>query len=352
MSPLLWHKLQLFAASFAVSVVAVPLIMKLSETFGLYDRIDERKIHKNKISRLGGLGIFLGFIMPFLYTVFSVANPGFNVPLYLGALAVIFLTGFFDDISHVRARYKLILQIVAGVLVWAAGLSFNKFNFLNLFEINFGYFSVVITVFWVVAFVNAINLLDGMDGLASGIVFIANIFVFYIAFTTGNALVASMSMVMAGSILGFYIFNFPPAKIFMGDGGAYFLGFIYATMPLMGVKKSSVATIFLIPLILLLVPMLDIVQVVLKRVKMGYNIFIADKNHLHHRLLGIGLSIRGVLVVVYGYTVMLGLTSVLMVRIDPHHSLLLFVIIGLLMFLSLYLLNSAERIIERRDGSD
>ena len=138
----------------------------------------------------------------------------------------------------------------------------------------------------------------------------------------------------------------------MGDGGAYFLGFMYATIPLMGLKKASVATLFLIPLILLLVPMLDIIQVIFKRFKLGYNIFIADKNHLHHRLLNIGLSIRGILFVLYVYTIILGLTSILMLYIKPEFSLVLFFIVFLLMLISFYLLNSAEKIIEGREKKE
>ena len=341
-----------FLISLAITGISVPLIIYISKSFNLYDTVNDRKIHDATISRLGGLSIFLGFIIPFFIFIFSTENIRFNINFYLVAALIIFLTGFFDDVGHIRARYKLLLQIIAATLVALSGLTISNLMFFNFFEIKFGFFSYIITVVWIVLFVNAINLLDGMDGLAAGIVFIANIFVFILANTLGNRLVCVISLIMAGAILGFYLYNFPPAKIFMGDGGAYFLGFMYATLPLMGIKKSSVATLFLIPLILLLLPLLDIVQVIFKRWRLGCNIFIADKNHIHHRLLSIGLSIRGILFILYMYTIILGLTSILMLHIQPEYSLVLFLIVSLLVLLSFYLLHSAEKIIEEREKRD
>jgi len=217
--------IEAFLVSFAVSVVTIPFVLFISKKFNFYDRIDERKIHNGNISRLGGAAIFLGFVIPFWFIAYPI-----------------------------RARYKLLSQIAIGVLVALSGLTVDSFDFFGLFKYEFGVLSGFLTVIWVILFMNAINLLDGMDGLASGIVFIANIFVFFIALLLGKDLVMSLTLMMAGAILGFYLFNFPPAKIFMGDGGAYFLGFMYATLPLMGIKKTSVATLFLFPLILLLLP--------------------------------------------------------------------------------------------------
>jgi UDP-GlcNAc:undecaprenyl-phosphate GlcNAc-1-phosphate transferase len=341
-----------FIISLAVTGISVPLVIYLSRSFNLYDKVNDRKIHETTVSRLGGLSIFLGFLIPFFIYIYSAKYIRFNIDLYLLAVLIIFSTGFIDDVGHIRARYKLVLQIVAATLVTLSGLTISNLMFFDLFEIKFGFLSYFITIIWIILFVNAINLLDGMDGLAAGIVFIANIFVFILANTLGNTLVCVISLIMAGAILGFYIYNFPPAKIFMGDGGAYFLGFMYATLPLMGIKKSSVATLFLIPLILLLLPLLDTFQVIFKRWRMGYNIFIADKNHIHHRLLNIGLSIRGILFILYMYTIILGLTSILMLHIKPGYSLVLFLIVSLLVLLSFYLLNSAEKIIEESEKRD
>jgi UDP-GlcNAc:undecaprenyl-phosphate GlcNAc-1-phosphate transferase len=185
-----------------------------------------------------------------------------------------------------------------------------------------------------------------MDGLSTGLVFIANVFVFIVSLLGGNTLVASLSAVLAGSILGFFIFNFPPAKIFLGDGGAYFIGFVYATVPLMGIKKAAVITVFLIPLILMLVPISDVLQVMFHRYRSGKNLFYPDRSHLHHRLMNLGFSTKGILFVMYVYTVVLGLSSILMISVPPEQSFILFSIILLLLILSFFILNTAENMIE------
>lgn len=338
--------IEAFLVSFAVSVVTIPFVLFISKKFNFYDRIDERKIHNGNISRLGGAAIFLGFVIPFWFIAYPRHNFDFNVAIYFIALCFAFLIGFADDFVNIRARYKLLSQIAIGVLVALSGLTVDSFDFFGLFKYEFGVLSGFLTVIWVILFMNAINLLDGMDGLASGIVFIANIFVFFIALLLGKDLVMSLTLMMAGAILGFYLFNFPPAKIFMGDGGAYFLGFMYATLPLMGIKKTSVATLFLFPLILLLLPIVDILLVMTKRIKLGYNIFIADKNHIHHRLMLLGLSVKGILVILYTFSVILGLFSILILKIEPKYSLLLFLLVFLVMFLFMYLLNVAEKNID------
>ncbi|MCP4131323.1 MAG: undecaprenyl/decaprenyl-phosphate alpha-N-acetylglucosaminyl 1-phosphate transferase [bacterium] len=343
--------LNYFLIALLISVTIIPLVIYLSKRFNLYDRIDWRKDHEGEISRIGGIAIFLGFLIPFLFVI-ETKGLKFNLPIYIGAMCLAFITGFIDDLFSIKARYKLVLQIVCGLLIAFSGLEIVSLSEVLLLP---SFLSFILTIVWVVIFMNAINLLDGMDGLASGIVLIANIFVFIMSLPlfTGNPIICAMAIIMAGAILGFYIFNFPPAKIFMGDGGAYFLGFMYATMPLIESMKTSVATLFLIPLILLLVPIGDIMQVMLRRMRMGDNIFIADKNHIHHRLMAIGLSIRGIIFVLYVFTTILGLTAILMVHIETKFSYLLFGIIALLLLWSMYLLNSVERILEKKiDESD
>lgn len=339
----------LFAGALAVSFVAVPGILFISSKLGLYDcPKDPRKIHQRKISRLGGVAMFLGFIVPLILYVDLQGLNGFSHSWYYAGMVVAFGTGFIDDLRNIPARYKLLLQLVAGACVAASGMGITELKIPGMFHLEFGIFSYLFTVLWVVGFINAINLVDGMDGLASGIVFIANAFIGVMAFSLGNTTVAVITLLMAGAILGFYLWNFPPAKIFMGDGGAYFLGFMYATVPLMGIKKTAVLTLFLFPLILLLVPLVDILQVMHKRIKLGYHIFTADKNHIHHRLMNLGFSQRGILLVMYGYTVILGLLGLLLTWVKPELSLLLFILVSIIVSLSFYMLYSAEKITERQ----
>jgi UDP-GlcNAc:undecaprenyl-phosphate/decaprenyl-phosphate GlcNAc-1-phosphate transferase len=338
-----------FAAAFIVSAALIPLIIRLSRKHKIYDSTGGRKIHTGNISRLGGLGIFVSFLGLAVYQLYSMPRVPFDRGLYLIALGLAFLTGFADDLFRIRARYKLFLHIIIAMIVVSSGLVFTNVRIYNFARIDFGHFSYLITIIWIIAFMNAINLIDGMDGLSTGIVLIANMFVFAIAVQSGNTLVASLSAVLGGAVLGFYIFNFPPAKIFLGDGGAYFIGFVYATLPLMGIKKSAVLTLFLVPMVLMLVPLADVTQVMLRRYKEGRNIFFPDRNHLHHRLMKIGFSTKGILFVMYTYTLVLGLSAILMLNVHPELSLILFGIIVLLLMLSFYLLVSAERVIERME---
>jgi UDP-GlcNAc:undecaprenyl-phosphate/decaprenyl-phosphate GlcNAc-1-phosphate transferase len=344
MSKTVMH-LIMFSAAFIVSLSLIPLIIRISLRHSIYDDIDARKIHKGQISRLGGVAVFVAFFALMIF-VLSDARVHFNRLIYICAVALAFLTGFLDDLFRIRARYKFILQISAAVLAVISGLSFDAIKVFSYAEINFGMMASVITVIWIVTFMNAVNLIDGMDGLSTGIVIIANVFVYIIAIMSGSPVVAALSAVLGGAVLGFYVFNFPPARIFLGDGGAYFIGFVYATIPLMGIKKSAVFTLFLVPMVLLLVPIADVIQVMINRYKRGTNLFFPDKSHLHHRLMSVGVSTKGILFVMYTYTVVLGLSAIMMISVPPHLSLMLFAIIMLLMVLSFYLLNSAERVIE------
>jgi UDP-GlcNAc:undecaprenyl-phosphate GlcNAc-1-phosphate transferase len=344
MSKSLYH-LIFFSIAFFGSLSIIPLIIRISRRHHIYDDVDARKIHTGNISRLGGVAIFLAFFILMVY-VLDGAKVHFDKKLYIAGVALAFFTGFIDDIVRIRARYKFILQTGAALLAVMSGLSFKAVKVFSYTEINFGSFAVVMTILWIIAFMNAVNLIDGMDGLSTGIVLIATAFIYIISIQSGSPVVAALSAVLGGAILGFYVFNFPPARIFLGDGGAYFIGFVYATLPLMGIKKSAVLTLFLVPMVLLLVPITDVIQVMISRYKRGYNLFYPDKRHIHHRLMSVGLSTKGILFVMYTYTIVLGLSAIIMINVPPHISLLLFGILFLLLVLSFYLLNSAERVIE------
>jgi UDP-GlcNAc:undecaprenyl-phosphate GlcNAc-1-phosphate transferase len=257
------------------------------------------------------------------------------------------MLGFIDDLVHIRARYKLIAQIVVAFLAAYSGLLIDQFTLVNLFTIKFGYFSYLLTVIWILIYMNAINFIDGMDGLASGVVAIASIFIFIISLILGNFFISFIALIMLGSVIGFYIFNFPPAKIFMGDGGAYFLGFMYSTISLMGVKKSSVAVLFAIPIVIVAIPLIDSIRVVLKRMKEKKGVFIADRTHLHHRLLSMGLSTKNILFITYFLTVILGVFSVLIIILPQEYAFIIFILIFLIMFFSFYLIYLFERQIEK-----
>ena len=335
----------LFAASaFIISSVAMPLIIKFSHKHGIFDYTNSRKVHTGDISRLGGLGIFIAFL-PLSYYYLEENHSGFNHTLFFSGLIIAFIVGFADDLVSIRARYKLLFQIAAAGLAAASGLLFNDFRFYTFFYLDFGYMAYPITIFWIIAFMNAVNLIDGMDGLSTGIFLIANLFIIIISAMIQNYHVLMLSLILECSIAGFYIFNFPPAKIFLGDGGAYFIGFVYAVMPLMGVKKSAALTVFLIPMILMLVPIMDVIQVMFRRLKNGHNMFHPDNNHLHHRLMNLGFSTKGILSVVYVYTAILGVFSLIMVSVKPEYTMILFGFILMMLVISIVVLKKAESVI-------
>jgi len=331
--------------SLLISIIAMPLIIKISHKYEIYDYASPRKIHEGNIPRLGGLGVFLACFPLTLYYIIN-NHSGFNHILVISGMLTAFLVGFIDDLKPIRARYKLVMQIAAAGMIAASGLLISSFGIYIFPSIKLGFFAYPVTILWLVAFMNAVNLIDGMDGLSTGIVLIANLFIIIISTLTSNYLVLTLSVVLECAIAGFYIFNFPPAKIFLGDGGAYYIGFMYALLPLMGVKKSAALTVFLIPLILMLVPIYDVVQVIFSRLKQGHNIFHPDKKHLHHRLMNLGFTNKGILVVVYGYTAVLGIFSLFMVFAKPEMAVILLWLILMIMSISIYVLKKAEKVIE------
>lgn len=351
------HYIILFLFSFIISFILIPLIIYYSKKKNIVDIPNSRKIHHRPISRLGGVAIFLSFIIVLFMYYFLLKNKfkfnlNFNLWLFSCAMFLSFLIGFIDDIINIRARYKLILQIITGFLVYLSGLKFTMFKFLDVFNVKFGVFSSIITILWVISFMNAINLIDGLDGLASGIVLIATIFILIISLIQKVYIVTIISSILIGSIFGFYIFNFPPAKIFMGDGGAYFLGFMYSTITLMGIKKSSVTTMFVIPLILLLIPIIDVLQVIFKRIKVNQNVFTADKNHIHHKLLSIGITNKQILLLLYSFTIILGLFAILMLLINEKYGFIVFLLIFLMVFIGAYFFNLIQGIYNKNNNKE
>lgn len=336
--------------AFVISAIVVPCVIWMSNIFKTYDTIDNRKSHNGNISRLGGIGIFISFFFVTYFSLFANKILPFNKYIYLGAMLVAFLTGLVDDIWHLRARYKLVLQCVSGILVVLSGLRIQDSVVYSWLILDPVFLSLIFTILWVVAFMNAINLIDGLDGLASGIVIIACVFLYILAGFFHNGLIMQLCVIFCCSILGFYIYNFPSAKIFMGDSGAYLLGFVYSTLPLMGISKSIAATILIVPIVLLLFPLWDIGKVIFRRIKLGAHIFTPDRNHIHHRLLKIGFPKTKVVCVVYLYTIILGLCSIILLHLESPYSFLLFITVFLLVALSFFIIDTVESILETNEN--
>ncbi|HOW17179.1 MAG TPA: MraY family glycosyltransferase, partial [bacterium] len=306
---------------------------------------NDRKIHKKATPRIGGVMIFLSFIVTYLLSeayTHIMPSISFSKTLFLTCIIFSFLLGIIDDVRGIRAYKKLFIQFVIGLLVAYSGLRFQTINLFNI-TIDFGIFSYPITALWVVALFNAVNLIDGMDGLASGILMIALGFSLVISLIELNLFAALICGILLGSIMGFYIFNFPPAKIFMGDGGSYFLGCTYAMLSLMGMKKTSMAIMVAIPLVLLLIPLADVIYIMVRRTKRKESVFKADKNHIHHRLLNLGFSTRQINALVYLVCIAFGLIGMLIALTGGKFGILFFFLIMCLVVAGFLVIRILEK---------
>ncbi|MBN1114799.1 MAG: undecaprenyl/decaprenyl-phosphate alpha-N-acetylglucosaminyl 1-phosphate transferase [Oligoflexia bacterium] len=334
--------------AFILSLLLFRPVKKLALMFSWVDIPNERKIHTVVTPRIGGAMIFTSFMVLFLAAQkYSIIKPAvnFSLPLFVFSMVCAFVLGFIDDVKGIRAIPKLAMQLAVGLVIAHAGFAVKYVTVLGHI-VHLHYWAYPVTMIWVVTLLNAVNLIDGIDGLASGILIIAFIFTFAISLIEKNYFLALMSGLLTGSILGFYVFNFPPAKIFMGDGGAYFLGAMYATLSLAGFKKTTMAIMFAIPLVLLILPLFDIIYIVVRRTKRKENPFKADKNHIHHRLLGLGFSVRQINFLIYIACVVFGIISVLIALTDGKYAMLFFLMIVCLVFAGFWVI----RILEKRPG--
>jgi UDP-GlcNAc:undecaprenyl-phosphate GlcNAc-1-phosphate transferase len=313
----------------ALSVALFLPVKYLAHKFNWLDMPSDRKIHKKPVPRLGGIMIFGSFLIMYLIAkklTFIIPSVSFYKPGVLVALVSAFCLGLADDLTPIHAYKKLIVQFLIGFVIAYSGLRINNVTIMGYF-IDLGVVSYFITALWVVALINAVNLIDGMDGLAAGILIIAMVFTTSIAIMERNFFVTLVCCILTGSLIGFYIFNFPPAKIFMGDCGSYFLGTIYAVISLMGMKRTSMAIMFSIPLVLLIIPMVDVIYTAVRRTKRKNGIFNADKNHIHHRLLNLGFSVRQINFLVYLVCISFGMIALLIALTGGQYGALFFVLI-------------------------
>lgn len=310
----------------AVNVALTPLIIHLAHRNRWYDERNHRKIHIEDTPRIGGIGIFAGFVAAMAVTVVLAGYAPFPSPgteageygriaLYLLPLVVgmtsIHLLGLVDDFKNLRAVVKLLLQIVAAAIVTVGPLRIERLTIPFVwYHLELGLFSYPVTVLWIVAVSNALNFVDGVDGLAGGVAAFATLFFAVIGLLTGNTLVALLSVGLFGSLLGFLVYNAPPAKIFMGDSGSYLIGFALAVFPLM-LADGDAMSLHLIPAITILaVPILDMTTSVFRRLSRGKHPFSADREHLHHKLMDLGYGTWRILAVAYAGSLVLGAIGV------------------------------------------
>ncbi len=303
-----------FAAALFFSLVLTPFVKQFAVWIGAVDAPGDRKVHKRVMPRLGGLAIFLAFAGSFLIVVpaLDAINGDVAWSLLIGG-AIIVLTGGLDDRFQLRPILKL-LGITAAALVVVVGFDV-KVDLVNVpfgqHTIDLDWLSVPLTVFWIVGVTNAINLIDGLDGLAAGVSAIATATMLVLAVTMGNLTVIVLCAVLLGSTIGFLFFNFYPAKIFMGDTGALFLGFSLATLSILGFKQATLVS-FIVPLLMIGVPLSDTFFAIVRRLIHHKPIFTADKGHLHHCLLQLGFSHRKTVLIIYGVSSVFGLCAIVL----------------------------------------
>ena len=309
-----WIKMLLaFAVSLLVAYVMTPPVKRFAEKVGAIDvPRDNRRVHDHPIPRMGGLAIFIGFV---LSLIFFVPMSTKVLGLLVGSV-IIAVMGGVDDIVSLNPWVKLAGQIVAALVAIRCGLVFDVISNPNIFAeetyIEIGWLSIPLTMLWIVGCTNAVNLIDGLDGLAVGVSAISSMTMLIVSLFVSEPVVSIILAALTGACLGFMPYNLNPAKIFMGDVGSQLLGFVLSTASIMGLFKLHAIITFFVPLLALALPLADTIFAFFRRILHGQSPFKADKGHFHHRLLAMGLNQKQVVAVLYGISAVLGLLAGLM----------------------------------------
>ncbi len=309
-------------AALIASILLTPLVIKLAFRIGAVDRPNYRKVHASIMPRIGGLAIFGAFLIGYL-----VLRPADEhaAGILVGALIIV-IVGFLDDMLEITAKAKLAGQLAAAIVVvtWG-GLQIDFINLPFIGQFDFGYLSIPITILWIIGITNAINLIDGLDGLAAGVSTIALISISVMAIIMGDLFVVATAAILAASSFGFLFYNFHPAKIFMGDTGSLFLGFMISVLALLGFKNIAVVSL-IIPVIILGVPISDTFFAIVRRIRLKQPITAPDKSHLHHCLLRTGFSHRQTVLIIYGIAILFGVAAILFSQATVWGAILLILV--------------------------
>ena len=342
--------LVVFSVAFLVSSISTPLLRRVALRTNILSRPGKRRIHKRPIPYLGGIAIYISFVISILLILY--VRPSFRQDVFhkLEGLLVggtlVAILGLWDDIKNIRPSIKLFTQFIVALLLFRYGLKIELLTnpFLgDQFRLPI-LFSIALSTLWIIGIMNAVNLIDGLDGLAAGIVAIVSGSLVLVAIYLNYSLDALLHLALIGSVLGFLRYNFHPAKIFMGDSGSLFIGYVLACVTLFESHyKASTAVALLVPLTALAIPLSDTIMAVFRRLLLKGSIFKADKNHLHHRLLNIGLNQRQIVLFLYLVTLYLGIFSFLFVLIPERFALILLILLGLGLFLGVRIMGFVER---------
>ncbi|MBC5805258.1 MAG: undecaprenyl-phosphate alpha-N-acetylglucosaminyl 1-phosphate transferase [Candidatus Eremiobacter antarcticus] len=317
-----------FALAAAACAIVTPLVRRMAFAVGVFDQPDEeRRIHSRPTPRLGGVALFIGFMLA-LFTMLNVAlTNNYVIHHFLGTRDLAHIigllsggtlmmgVGLWDDIMGMAPRRKFAAQFVvalAAIMLYKfiiEGFTLPHFGYVSL-----GWLAIPFSLFWYLGMVNAVNFLDGLDGLLSGVTLIASITMILVSLWHHQYLVAITMCALGGAAAGFLPFNYHPARIFMGDGGALFIGFVLASAAVMGTEKGAVAISLLVPLLVLALPIVDTANVIVRRLQRRAPVFGADRSHMHHQLLEYGLSQRQVVNLMYVVCCILGAIALALSR--------------------------------------
>ena len=318
--------------TFLTSLILTPLVKTIAIHINALDIPNKRKIHKKPIPTLGGLSIFFAFMLGYMLYA---RESTMMLSVLMGSFLLI-LCGIIDDINPVKAKYKFIVQLVAAsTIVIYGNLILNE---VTIFGLNLYFtqpWSQIITIIFIVAVTNIINLIDGIDGLASGISAIYFITIAIIAFVLNQmgGLDIILSLIMAGATLGFLAHNFPPASIFLGDTGSYFLGFIISIIALLGYKATTLTSL-VIPIAILAIPIFDTASAIIRRLLKHQNPFTnPDREHLHHQLLKMTASPKKTVLIIYVITILFSVVSILFALHEKQQAMFVYVILMILAIL-------------------
>jgi UDP-GlcNAc:undecaprenyl-phosphate/decaprenyl-phosphate GlcNAc-1-phosphate transferase len=306
------YHLVAFLISALVVLWSTPIVKRIGLRSGYVDLPDPRKVHKKPMVRLGGVSIFIGNACALLIIWISGGfselplTSGYELLGVTGGGLCFFLLGLLDDLFTLSPLLRLVMQIGIAVAAWYLGVSIDFFTVPFYGLVDLGWLSLPLTVIWLVGVANAMNFMDGLDGLAAGIAGIAAVIMLVVSLFMNQPVAALLAAALAGGALGFLRYNFNPAQIFMGDGGAYFMGFTLAALGIIGLVKSVTTVAVVLPFIILAVPIVDTSTVVIDRLSRGKSPFTADKRHLHHRLLQAGLSQRSIVLFIYSLAFWVG----------------------------------------------
>ena len=346
MSSSLLENIKIILVVFSFVVLIMPVVMKIAKQVNAMDIPNERKVHKEPMPRLGGLAIFLGFLLG--YMLFCSQTPQM-ISILIGSFVLI-LVGMIDDINPIKPLSKFIGQTIAAIIVvYYGNIVMQDISAYGLY-MNFGIFAKPITIFFILGVINCLNLIDGLDGLAGGIATIFFITISIIISIMGiyNGLDAALSLIMIGATLGFLVYNFHPAKIFMGDSGSMFLGYIISVISLLGFKNVTL-TSFLVPILILAIPILDTLFAIIRRLLKKESFAKADKEHFHHQILKRAGNQTKTVLIIYFIQILFSSASIVYVLRNPKLGQIIYII---LLIIILWIILTTNIIFDRKKISE